>query len=176
MAAEHDSEVALAADHGSIPFWKRCLLCGTHLELEWPDLSEVNPSDIKNRGRREWRRGAELGCSFCNIITSVFDDAENQHKCQIPNGLYIEDTGNPGGSYKMEGSQVFLGPNESTGRYLLALEFVNMPLLVGPGQQPDYWGIITIYLDGTLSFRSFNHHASPAQCPVRSAWLGLVFW
>lgn len=175
MAAEHDSEVALAADHGLLPFWKRCLLCGTDLELEWPDLSEVNPSDIKNRGRGEWRRGAELGCSFCNIIISVFDDAEKQHNCQIPDGFLISNTDSPQCFYKIEGSQVFLGPNGSTGRYLLALEFVDMPLLAEPGQQPNYWGIITIYLDGTLPFCLFNHHASPAQSLVRSTWLDLVF-
>lgn len=171
MAAEHDSEVVLAADQGSVPFWKRCLLCGTDLELEWPDLSELSPSNIKNRGRGEWRRSAELGCSFCNIINSVFDDAEKQHKCRIPDGFYISNTGSAGGSYKIEGPQVFLGLNESTGRYLLALELVNMPLLVEPGQPPDFWGIITIYLDGTVSFSSLNPHASPAQVSLRSTRL-----
>lgn len=149
MAFEHDSEVDEAAHNGSIPYWKRCLLCGTDLELDWPHLSELNPSDIKNHALGEWTRGAELGCSFCNIVVSVVDDAKQQHGCSIPDDYDIIQV-LPDGDYTMKGFQVFLGLNESTERYLLALEFVWMPLLVDSGNQNEFWGTITIYLDGTL--------------------------
>lgn len=134
MASEYDSEVDEAVDHGSVSSWKRCLVCGTDLELEWPHLSEVNPSGIKNHARDEWTRGAELGCSFCNIVFSVINDAGKRYGCSI--GDQVKDF------------QVFLGLNESTGRYLLALEYVWMPLLVEPGHVNRAWGSITVYLDG----------------------------
>lgn len=149
MTSEYDNEADEAAAHGSIPFWKCCLLCGTDLELDWPHLSELNPSEIKNHAYGEWRRGAELGCSFCNIVVSVAADARKQHGCTISE-RYDVITGLPDRDYTLKGFQVFLGLNESTERYLLALEFVWMPLLVDPGQQNQFWGTITIYLDGKL--------------------------
>lgn len=150
MASEYDSEVDEAADHGSIPFWKRCLLCGADLDLEWPHLSEVNPSDIKNNAPAEWRRSAELGCSLCNIVVSVIDDARKQHGCSIPDDYHKIMGALPDREYTVKGFQVFLGLNESTERYLLALEFVWMPLLLDSGQKMEFWGTITVYLDGML--------------------------
>ncbi|KAG6361761.1 hypothetical protein INS49_009989 [Diaporthe citri] len=154
MASEYDSEIDEAANHGSIPFWKRCLLCGTDLELDWPYLPEINPSDIKNHAHGEWRRGAELGCSFCNIVVSVVDDARKQHGCSISDGYGRILSALPDRKYTLKGFQVFLGLNESTDRYLLALEFVWMPLLVDPEEQNEFWGTITIYLDGPDIFNT----------------------
>ena len=150
MAAEYDSEVALAAEHGSGPFWNRCLLCGTDLKLDWPDLNELNPSDIKNHAHDEWRRAAAAGCPFCNIIIAVIDDAKQQHRCSVPDVYNLIMTGSPTGN-DIKGFQVILARNDSTGRYLLALEHIWMPLLVQPEEQREFWGTITVYLDGALS-------------------------
>lgn len=161
MAAEHESEVALAADYGSVPFRNHCLLCGTDLRQDWPDLSTLNPSDIKNHAREKWRRAAESGCSFCNIITAVIDDAEKQHGCSVPEDYRRIQKDSPFGG-DLEGFQVFLGRSDSTGRYLLALEFVMMPLLVEAKEMSEWWGTITIYVDGAQPPCYPSHHASSA--------------
>lgn len=147
MATQCDSEVAPPAGHGSVPFWNHCLLCGTDLRQDWPDLSTLNPSDIKNHAREKWRRAAETGCSFCNIIIAVIDDAEKQHGCSVPDFYRRVHKDSPFGG-DLEGFQVFLGRSDSTGRYLLALEFVMMPLLLEPKEKDEWWGTITIYVDG----------------------------
>lgn len=76
MTAECDREVAQFAGLHSLPIWNRCLLCGTDLELDWPDLCELNASDIKNHAHDKWRRAAGSGCPFCSIVIAVIDDAQ----------------------------------------------------------------------------------------------------
>lgn len=147
MAAEHDSEVApgAACGFGTGSFEKNCLLCGTDRELDWPDLSKLDPADVKNHTPGDWRRAAESGCPFCNIIVAVIDDAGKQHGCSVPDVYQVWNSGPAASDDKIKGFQVFLGPNEATGRYLLALEHVWMPNMVEPG---EWWGTITVYLDG----------------------------
>lgn len=152
MSAEYDGEVGEAADEPSFPFWNCCLLCGTNLEQDWPDLSGLSPSDIKNHAHDEWRRAAKSGCPFCSIIISIIDDAGEHHGCSIPDDYELANTGSPAGD-ETRGFQVILSRNESTGRYLLALELVWMPL-EEPRAQSEFWGTITVYLDGTPSFVS----------------------
>lgn len=180
MAAEHDVEEAPPADHGSVPFWNHCLLCGTDLEQDWPDLSELDPSDIKDHAIDEWRRASETGCPFCNIIIAVIEDAGKQHGCSIPDDFRLRRIGSPTGN-AIKGFQVILERNESTGQYLLALEVVWMPLLMEPGKRMDseFWGIITVYLDGKVSlillaqstFLAFmtSHCIFPTQLCIRAA-------
>lgn len=135
-------------DHGSSSssLGTNCLLCGTDLGLDWPDLSKLVPADIRDHAPDDWRRAAHSGCPFCNVVVSVVDDARKQHGCFVA-GLPFRNW-----EVNYNGFQVFLGPNESTGQYLLALEHVWMPLLVEPGEeQNEFWGIITVYLDGTLT-------------------------
>ncbi|KAL1867856.1 hypothetical protein Daus18300_006131 [Diaporthe australafricana] len=138
MAAKCDSEMGPASDHASGTLRKRCDLCATDLERDWPDLSLINPRDIKNHAEEEWRRAAELGCSFCNIIVSISDDAAEQYGCSFPADFK---------SLDLKWFQVFLCPNGSTGRYTLALTHVWMPLLAGPGFRKEFWGAITVHLD-----------------------------
>lgn len=158
MAEEHDSEAAPATSLGSSTFRTSCYLCDSVLEQDWPDLSTINPLNIKNRAGYEWERAAESGCPFCNIVVSVVDDAREQYGCST-----AEESSpllNPGLPYgeNTRGFQVFLGPRDSTGRYLLALELVMMPLLVEPGFQKEFWGIITVYLDGEPSLWLLECH------------------
>lgn len=182
MTAEHDIKGAVLEDHDSVPFWNHCLLCGTDLEQDWPDLSELDPSDIKNHAHDEWRRAAETGCPFCSIVVAVIDDAGKQHGCSIPDKYHnIKNTGSPTDNDK-KGFQVILERNGSTGRYLLALELVWMPLLVEPGKKLDseFWGTITVYLDGTLfllllaqsPFLSCgtSYYVFPTQLYIGAAW------
>lgn len=148
MDAKYDSETASAAEYGSGPSWNRCLLCATDLKLDWPDLTKLKPSNINNHAHDEWRKAAAAGCSFCNIIIAVADDAVKQHRCSIP-GYYekLLNTGLPPGE-SLKGFQVSLNCNKSTGRYLLALEPLWMPLWADPEEQSHWWGAITVYLDG----------------------------
>lgn len=137
MAGEYDSGSIPASDDSSSIVEVCCELCATNLARDWPDLSAINPLDISKHADDEWRRAAELGCSFCNIVISVFDDAVEQHGCSSVAPL------------DATGFQVYLGPDGSTGRYLLALEHVMMPLLVEPSDgMKEFWGIITVPLDG----------------------------
>lgn len=147
MTAECDRQVAQFAGLHSLPFWNRCLLCGTNLELDWPDLSELNASDIKNHAHEKWRRAAESGCPFCSIVIAVIDDAVKQHGCSVPDHYRRLWTDGPFGG-DLEAFQVFLGRNESTGHFLLALELVMMPFFHESGKQSEFWGTITVYLDG----------------------------
>lgn len=160
MASECDSEGRPVADCGlgSGPFGKNCLLCGTDLKLDWPDLSRLNPAHVKNHAPGDWRRAAQSGCPFCNIIIAVIDDAGKQHGCSVPDVYRIRETGIPGG-YDTKGFQVLLELNESTARYLLALELIMMPL-EEPRTQGQFWGTITIYLDGTPSLRCPDYNMS----------------
>lgn len=151
MDAMYDSEVASAAEYGSGHSWNRCLLCDTDLKLDWPDLTKLKASNIRNHAHDEWRRAAAAGCPFCKIIIAVIDDAGKQYRCSVPDFydqlLYAGDP--PGDSLK--GFQVSLRRNESTGRFLLALEHIWMPPFAGFNEfdeQHHYWGKITVYLDG----------------------------
>jgi hypothetical protein len=147
MAAEY--EAALAAEQAFGSFCNHCLLCGTNLYLDWPDLTELNPSEIKNHAHDEWKRAAATGCPFCSIIVAVIDDAVEQHGCSIPgpDEYGCIETRSPTRT-GIKGFQVILARNDVTGRYLLALEHVWMPLLVEAGEQSEFWGNITVYLSG----------------------------
>lgn len=151
MDAKYDSEVAPAAGYGLGPSWNRCLLCDTDLDLDWPDLTKLKPSKIRNHAQDEWRKAAAAGCSFCNIIIAVTDDAGKQHKCSVPDTYdQLINTGHPPGDGP-KGFQVSLNRNESTGRYLLALEHIWMPSFADFDdfdEQDHYWGKITVYLNG----------------------------
>lgn len=151
MDAKYDSEVAPAAEYGSGPSWNRCLLCSTDMELDWPDLTKLKPSNIKNHAHDEWRMAAAAGCPFCKIIIAVIDDAGKQYRCSVPDFYdQLLNTGNPPGG-RVKGFQVSVTRNESTGRYLLALEHIMMPLFAGSDEmdeQDHFWGTITVYLDG----------------------------
>lgn len=149
MDAIHDSDVAPAADpgSGSGASGNNCFLCGTDLGLDWPDLSKLNTVDMEGHLYDDWEWAAVFGCPFCNIIFDVVDDIGKRHGCSI--------LGNHTSTQKalldhLGALQVHLRLNEVTQRYLLALEMVWMPLLVDYGTQSEFWGIVTVYLDGTL--------------------------
>ncbi|KAK2599200.1 hypothetical protein N8I77_010973 [Diaporthe amygdali] len=144
MATKHDGETALAAAHGSGTFPKRCELCDTVLAQDWPDFSKIDPLSIKNHAGGEWKRAAESGCPFCSIVVSVIGDARIQHGCSMPADFGVIDY-ESSTEERIKGFQVFLGLNASTGRYLLAIEHVWMPML--GGTQKEFWGTITVYLD-----------------------------
>lgn len=132
MAADSASQ-ATDLTSGSGSFGKSCLLCCTDLELDWPDLSRVNPADAGNHAFGDWKQAAESGCAFCNIVVGVIDDAWKQHECLVSRDM-----------------NVILSLNESTGRYLLAFDPV-MIRLEEPHAQRWGRGTITVYLDGTPS-------------------------
>lgn len=135
-------------EHGLGPFWNRCFLCGTDLELDWPDLTELVPSDIKNRAHDDWRWAAAMNCPFCSIVIAILNDAGREHDCSVPDDYRLAFAGGPLGNY-IKGFQVVLARNESTGKYLLALEVIWIPLPENEWQR-KFWGIITVYLDGVL--------------------------
>lgn len=145
MATTVEVDLVSTIEHGSGEFQMRCRLCGTDLGQDWPDLSELNPLDIKNHALDEWRGAADWGCPFCNIVISVLDDSWKQYGCY--DSLYYKDPANTPDP-DMQGFQVMLHPN-TKGQYLLSLEHINMPLLVDPdSEQDEFRGTITVYLDG----------------------------
>lgn len=147
MAATAYTDLAAAPGHGSNPFVMRCRLCHTDLGQDWPDLSKLDPLSIKNHPLDAWRTAADWGCPFCNIIISVLDNSWKQYGCY--DSLYFKDPENARDPV-MQGFQVLLHPN-GKGQYLLSLEHINMPLLVGPGGVNDeFRGTITVYMDGKL--------------------------
>lgn len=159
MAATGYKEFSAGPEHGSSPPVMRCRLCDTDLGQDWPDLSKLDPLGIKNHPLDAWRAAADWGCPFCNIITSVLDHSWKQYGCY--DSFYFKDP-EKARDPEMQGFQVLLHAN-GKGQYLLSLEHINMPLLVGPDagtEEVRVRGTITIYLDGKACF-SLSSPLSP---------------
>lgn len=144
MAKTGDSDVVPSTEDSSGEFEMQCRLCGTDLGQDWPNLSKLNPLDIKNHALYEWRGAADWGCPFCNIVVSVLDDSWKQYGCY--DTLYRKDL-EKGLDSGWQGFQVLLHPN-AKGQYLLSLEHVKIPVLgdLASFVERDL-GTITIYMD-----------------------------